>query len=76
MPPPGCQAPLRARLTPLTGPLQRCLPPFLGIPTDHVLPNNPTCKPLIERYAADQRLFFADFATAFAKLTELGVQWR
>lgn len=46
-----------------------------GIPTDHVLPDNPTCRPFIEEYAADQQLFFRDFAAAFAKMTELGARW-
>ena len=31
-------------------------------------------KPWVEKYAADQNLFFKDFALAFAKLIELGVQ--
>ncbi|KAI7836016.1 hypothetical protein COHA_010100 [Chlorella ohadii] len=47
----------------------------IGIPTDHVLPDNPTCRPFIEEYAADQQLFFRDFAAAFAKMTELGARW-
>lgn len=51
------------------------LPAPPGIPTDHVLPDDPTCLPLIEKYAADQPLFFADFAAAFRKLSELGAQW-
>ena len=46
-----------------------------GIPTDHVLPDDPPCRPLIERYAADQRLFFADFAAAYARMSELGARW-
>lgn len=56
-----------------------CAPPnaatAAGIPTDHVLPDNPTCRPFIEEYAADQQLFFRDFAAAFAKMTELGARW-
>lgn len=46
-----------------------------GIPTDHVLPDSPACRPFIEEYAADQQLFFRDFAAAFAKMTELGARW-
>jgi len=30
-------------------------------------------RPWVEKYAADQKLFFKDFAAAFAKLIELGV---
>ncbi|GAB4820290.1 hypothetical protein N2152v2_007336 [Parachlorella kessleri] len=47
----------------------------IGIPTDHVLPEDPTCLPIIKEYAADQGLFFRDFATAYVKATSLGVEW-
>ncbi len=43
-----------------------------GLASDHVLPDDPICRPMIDTYAANQRLFFADFAAAYAKLTELG----
>lgn len=33
------------------------------------------CRPFAEKYAADQDAFFADYAVAHAKLSELGVQW-
>lgn len=45
---------------------------MVGIPSDHVLPGDPTCAPIIERYAADQGAFFADFGAAYLKLTALG----
>ncbi len=45
-----------------------------GIPTDHVLPDDPTCLPIIKEYAADQGLFFRDFTAAYLKATGLG-QW-
>ncbi|KAL4857580.1 putative L-ascorbate peroxidase 6 [Chlorella vulgaris] len=46
-----------------------------GIATDHVLADDPTCRPLIQRYAADQPAFFRDFASAFEKMSCVGVQW-
>lgn len=56
-----------------------CLPPvphpFAGIATDHVLADDPTCRPLIQRYAADQPAFFRDFAAAFEKMSCVGAQW-
>ncbi len=33
------------------------------------------CRPYAEKYAADQDAFFADYAKAHAKLSELGVDW-
>lgn len=65
-------------LSPAAGAFHMCAASFAcaaGIPTDHVLPDNPTCRPFIEEYAADQQLFFRDFAAAFAKMTELGARW-
>lgn len=50
-------------------------PTAAGIPTDHVLPDDPTCRPLIQRYAADQAAFFADFAAAYDKMASLGARW-
>ena len=38
------------------------------------LVKDPKMKPWVEKYAADQNLFFKDFALAFAKLIELGVE--
>jgi hypothetical protein len=32
-------------------------------------------RPLAEKYAADQAAFFADYAIAHQKLSELGVAW-
>lgn len=46
-----------------------------GIPTDHVLPDDPTCLPFIERYAADQPAFFKDFAVAYLQLANMGARW-
>lgn len=47
----------------------------IGIPTDHVLPDDPTCLPFIERYAADQQAFFQDFAVAYLQLANMGARW-
>lgn len=48
---------------------------MVGIPTDHVLPDDPTCRPIIQKYAADQAAFHRDFAAAYLKLTTLGATW-
>ena len=40
-----------------------------------VIADDPECRPFIEAYAADQRLFFADFSAAYLKLTGLGASW-
>lgn len=48
---------------------------MIGLPTDHVLPDDPTCRPLIERYAKDKELFYEDFARAYVKMSMLGAQW-
>jgi L-ascorbate peroxidase len=49
--------------------------PMIGLQSDHVLPDDPTCRPLIQRYAGDQAAFHADFAAAYLKLTSLGARW-
>lgn len=49
---------------------------MIGLPSDHVLPDDPTCRPYIERYANDQDAFHEDFKAAYLKLTSLGAQWR
>jgi L-ascorbate peroxidase len=51
------------------------LTPSTGIPTDHVLPDDPTCRPLIQRYADNQPAFFDDFAAAYLRMTALGARW-
>jgi len=48
---------------------------MVGIPTDHVLPDDPMCLPIIQKYAADQALFYADFSKTYVKLTSLGAHW-
>ena len=48
---------------------------MIGLASDRVLPDDPACRPTIERYAADQGAFFEDFAAAYVKLTTLGARW-
>ncbi|KAJ3102854.1 hypothetical protein HDU97_000237 [Phlyctochytrium planicorne] len=42
------------------------------VKTDLALTTDPVFRPLVEKYAADQAAFFADFAVSFQKLQELG----
>ena len=48
---------------------------MIGLPSDHVLPDDSKCRPSIEAYAEDQQHFFQDFGAAYAKMTSLGAQW-
>ena len=48
---------------------------MIGLPSDHVLADDPTCRPIIEAYAADEEKFFEDFSRAYIKLTEMGAIW-
>jgi L-ascorbate peroxidase len=48
---------------------------MIGLPSDHVLPDDPECREFIDTYAADQQLFFRDFAVAYQQLTSLGAAW-
>jgi L-ascorbate peroxidase len=45
---------------------------MIGIASDHVLPDDVVCKPLIEKYAKDKALFYKDFEASFLKMTTLG----
>lgn len=47
----------------------------IGLPSDHVLPDDPECARFITAYADDQSLFFRDFVAAFKQMTSLGVDW-
>ncbi|ORY35461.1 heme peroxidase [Naematelia encephala] len=47
---------------------------LMMLPTDMALIEDPKFRPWVEKYAADQGLFFKDFALAFGKLIELGVE--
>ncbi|KAF2300469.1 hypothetical protein GH714_013699 [Hevea brasiliensis] len=45
---------------------------LLQLPTDTVLVTDPVFRPYVEKYAADEDAFFADYAEAHVKLSELG----
>lgn len=45
---------------------------LLQLPSDQALLTDPVFRPLVERYAADEDAFFADYAEAHLKLSELG----
>ena len=46
---------------------------MIGLPSDHVLPDDAECLEVIERYAADEAAFFAGFSRAYLRLASLGV---
>ena len=48
---------------------------MIGLPSDHMLPDDPECRPVIIAYAQSQEKFFHDFGAAYAKLTCLGAEW-
>ncbi|XP_031477644.1 L-ascorbate peroxidase, cytosolic-like [Nymphaea colorata] len=45
---------------------------LLQLPTDKALLSDPVFRPLVEKYAADEDAFFADYAEAHRRLSELG----
>ena len=45
---------------------------LLWLPTDAALHDDPEFRKYFERYAADQASFFADYAAAHVRLSELG----
>ncbi|OAY51691.1 L-ascorbate peroxidase, cytosolic isoform X2 [Manihot esculenta] len=45
---------------------------LLQLPTDSVLVTDPVFRPYVEKYAADEEAFFADYAESHMKLSELG----
>nr|ACN60159.1 cytosolic ascorbate peroxidase [Tamarix hispida] len=45
---------------------------LLQLPSDKALLEGPVFRPLVEKYAADEDVFFADYAEAHLKLSELG----
>jgi len=48
---------------------------LLWFPTDEALHTDPGFKPHFDKYAADQNAFFADYARAHKKLSELGAKF-
>jgi len=47
---------------------------MIGLPSDHVLPDDAELQPIIQEYAKDQEAFYKDFSAAYIKLSELGVR--
>ena len=45
------------------------------LPSDIALTEDPHFKKYVEMYASNEDLFFTDFAKAFSRLLELGVQF-
>ncbi|KAG6485886.1 L-ascorbate peroxidase 2, cytosolic-like [Zingiber officinale] len=45
---------------------------LLQLPSDKALLDDPVFRPLVEKYAADEDAFFADYAESHLKLSELG----
>jgi len=50
-------------------------PHLLWFPTDQALHTDPEFKPVFDLYGKDQAAFFADYALAHKKLSELGSKW-
>lgn len=48
---------------------------MIGLPSDHVLPDDAECRAFIDAYAADQQLWFKDFSKAYQQLVSLGAVW-
>ncbi|KAL5130292.1 L-ascorbate peroxidase, cytosolic [Glycine soja] len=48
---------------------------LLQLPSDKALLSDPVFRPLVEKYASDEDAFFADYAEAHQKLSELGCWW-
>jgi len=63
---------------PWTGPLQYEDPSgeLMMLPSDMALIWDPKFRPHVEKYAKDEEAFFKDFAMAFKKLLELGVDFK
>ena len=45
---------------------------MIGIPSDHVLPNDAECSTIIRDFAKDEKKFFTSFVSSYNKLTTLG----
>lgn len=45
---------------------------MIGLPSDHVMPDDSELLPFITAYAEDQPAFHRDFTAAYIKLSELG----
>lgn len=51
---------------------QDAMKQMIGIASDHVLPDDPTCRPIIQEFAANGDAFYEAFSQGYAKLTQLG----
>eukprot|EP00444_Apocalathium_aciculiferum_P062944 CAMPEP_0183599018 /NCGR_PEP_ID=MMETSP0371-20130417/179220_1 /TAXON_ID=268820 /ORGANISM="Peridinium aciculiferum, Strain PAER-2" /LENGTH=386 /DNA_ID=CAMNT_0025811081 /DNA_START=43 /DNA_END=1203 /DNA_ORIENTATION=- len=51
-------------------------PEVIYLPTDKVLMTDPSFRPITEKFAADQAAFFASYAKAHKKLSELGSKFQ
>ncbi|CAH2041446.1 unnamed protein product [Thlaspi arvense] len=49
---------------------------LLQLPSDKALLSDPAFRPLVEKYAADEDAFFADYAESHLKLSELGYNFQ
>jgi L-ascorbate peroxidase len=49
---------------------------MIGLPSDHVLPEDEECLGIISEFAKNQQGFFREFGPAYVKMTQLGVKWR
>lgn len=49
---------------------------MVGLPSDQSLATDAEARPFIEKYAADQEVFFSDFAAAFYKMSRMGATWQ
>jgi len=45
---------------------------MIGLPSDHVLPDDPECREAIVEFAADDALFQREFQAVYLKLSSLG----
>lgn len=48
---------------------------LLVLPTDAILAKDPKFREYVEKYAADQDLFFADYSAAHTKMSEVGAKF-
>lgn len=60
---------------PAASPDERAMAAHIGLDSDKLMAVDPVALPWIKRYAADQPLWFADFATAYVKMGALGCRW-
>ncbi|GAX83796.1 hypothetical protein CEUSTIGMA_g11221.t1 [Chlamydomonas eustigma] len=47
--------------------------PMIGLPSDHVLPEDEECLPFIQEFSSSQESFFEAFSLAYLKMTSTGL---